>query len=220
MQLLSNLPLKMKRRILLFHFLVFSTTGITAQVTISTRGGSHFFIGIDNAVTITSSKLDVKKLTLTVDEGTVTGADGFYTIRCSTPSANALIKVWNKRKVVAQKKMDVLQVSDPEAYVVGSKLFKSGSISKTALQKLYALDVKTNVPFLNITPIRFQYKRMRNNETLDILKNEGPMFSPGLKEMIRNAAAGDSILFDEIYCSGPDNAAMEIGPVTLTVTKK
>ncbi|MBS1510522.1 MAG: hypothetical protein JST86_06770 [Bacteroidetes bacterium] len=207
----------MRSTVFFFYFLFFIAAGIHAQVHILTRGGNHFFIGIDNAVTVTSKKLNVKKLTVTIDKGTVAGADGFYTVRCSAPSANALIRVLYKGKVVALKKMEVLRISDPEVYAIGSKLFKSGPIAKAEFEKLYALTVKTNVPFLAIVPVHFRYKRMRNNELLDVIENESPMFSNDLKDMIKNARAGDTIIFDNITCTGPDAVAMRINTVKLAV---
>jgi hypothetical protein len=210
--------LKVSKRFYYTALLFSIYCNLSAQVKIITRTDSLFFIGIDNEVMIQSAKIPAEKLSVSVNGGSISGKNGRYDVHCSYPGASALIKVFYKKKLVAEKKMMVLRVADPVIYVAGDTLVTGGLISKKHLLSFDSLVVKTNVPFLSMAVIRFDFKRMSNNQLTDSLKNSGYVFSTQIKEIIRNTAKGDTIVFEYAVSTGPDNGSVIHEPIKLTVT--
>jgi hypothetical protein len=184
--------------------LIFISSSLFAQVKIITRADS-LFIGIDNKVIIQSAKIPIEKLSVNVNGGAVSGSKGKYIIHCSTPNKDASIKVFYKKKLVAEKKMTAVRISDPVVYVAGDTLIREGIISKKHLLSFNSLVVKTNVPFLALSVIRFDFKRISINILTDSLKNEGCIFSPEIKRSLKTAMKGDVIFFENAFSTGADD---------------
>jgi hypothetical protein len=176
------------------------------------------FIGIDNEVIIQSAKIPVEKLSLNANGGTVSGSKGKYIVRCSAPNTDASVKVFYKKKLVAEKKMMAVRISDPVVYVAGDTLITGGKISKKHLFTFNSLVVKTNVPFLALNVIGFDFKRMANNTVADSLKNSSYLFSPEIKQILIKSMKGDVLIFGNISLTDPDNAAMIHEQIKLIVT--
>ena len=176
------------------------------------------FIGIDNEVIIQSPKIAVEKLSVNVNGGTVSGSKGKYIIHCSAPNTDASIKIFYKKKLVAEKKLAVLRISDPLIFVAGDTLVRGGMISKKHLLTFNSLVVKINVPFLAMNVIRFDFKRMKNNTVADSLKNSSYLFSPEMKQILIKSMKGDVLIFENISSTGPDNAAMIHEQIKLIVS--
>jgi GldM C-terminal domain len=185
-------------------FLIFISCSLFAQVKIITRADS-LFIGIDNEVIIQSSKIAVEKLSINVNGGTVSGSNGKYIIHCSAPNTDASIKIFYRKNLVAEKKLAVLRISDPLIFVAGDTLVREGVISKKHLLTFNSLVVKTNVPFLALSVIRFDFKRMSNNILTDSLKNEGYILSLEIKRSLKKAMKGDVIIFENAFSTGADD---------------
>ena len=198
-------------------FLLFISSSLFAQVKIITRADS-FFIGIDNEVIIQSSKIPVEKLSVNISGGTVSGSKGRYVVRCYSTKIDVSIKIFYKKKLLANKEMYSLRISDPVVFVAGDTLVKEGMISKKHLLTCNSLVVKTNVPFLTMNVIKFDSKRISNNILTDSLKNEGYIFSPEIKQMFIKSMKGDVLIFTNISSTGPDNAAMIHQQIKLTVS--
>ncbi len=113
--------------------------------------------------------------------------------------------------------MQVGRISDPVIYVAGDTLANGGLISKKHLLTFNSLVVKTNVPFLTLSVIRFDLKRISNNILTDSLKNESYLFSPEIKQILRKSAKGDILIFENSFSTGPDNSAMIHKEIKLTV---
>jgi rhodanese-related sulfurtransferase len=209
---------KVSKRFYYTALLFFIYCNLSAQVKIITRADSLFFIGIDNEVIVQSAKIAVEKLSASVIGGTISGKKGKYIVYCSSPNKNASVKIFYKKKLVAEKKMTVLRVADPVIYVAGDTLITGGLISKKHLLSFDSLVVKTNVPFLSMTVIRFDFKRMSNNDVTDSLNNEGHIFSSVVKNVIKKTAKGDLIIFENVYSAGTDDGGTYRQVVKLTVT--
>ncbi len=209
--------LKVNKRFYYTALLLFIYCNLFAQVKIITRADSLFFVGIDNEVIIQSAEIPVEKLSASVIGGTISGKNGKYSVLCSSAGTGAVIKVFYKKKLVAGKKITVLRVADPEIYIAGDTLVTGGSISKKHLLSFDSLVVKTNVPFLSMVVIRFNFKRMINNNVTDSLNNEGHIFSSAIKNVIKKTIKGDVIIFENIYSVGPDDGGTYRQVVKLTV---
>ena len=197
--------------------LIFISSSLFAQVKIITRVDS-LFIGIDNEVIIQSPKIAVEKLSVNVNGGTVSGSKGKYIIHCSAPNTDASIKIFYKKKLVAEKKLAVLRISDPLIFVAGDTLVRGGMISKKHLLTFNSLVVKINVPFLAMNVIRFDFKRMKNNTVADSLKNSSYLFSPEMIQILIKSMKGDMLIFENISSTGRDNAAMIHEQIKLIVS--
>jgi rhodanese-related sulfurtransferase len=209
---------KVSKRIYYTTFLFFVSCNLFAQVKIITRADSLFFIGINNEVIIQSEKIPVEKLSVSVNGGIISGKNGKYIVHCSSPNKDASVKIFYKKKWVAEKKMIVLRIADPVIYIAGDTLITGGDlISKKQLLSLDSLVVKTNVPFLSMTVIRFDFKRMSNNDVTDPLNNEGHIFSPVVKDVIKKTIKGDIIVFENVYSTGPGDGGTYRQVVKLTV---
>ncbi|WP_462249916.1 hypothetical protein [Ferruginibacter sp.] len=207
----------MSKKIYYTAFLIFISCSLSAQVKIITKADS-LFIGIDNEVIIQSPKIAVEKLSVNVNGGTVSGSNGKYIIHCSAPNTDASIKIFYRKNLVAEKKLAVLQISDPLIFVAGDTLVREGIISKKHLLTFNSLVVKTNVPFLAMNVIGFDFKRMTNNTVTDSLKNSSYLFSPEMKQILIKSMKGDVLFFENISSTGPDNAAMIHEQIKLIVS--
>ena len=198
-------------------FLIFILCNLFAQIKIITRADS-LFIGIDNYVIIQSAKIPVEKLSLNVNGGAVSGSKEKYIVRCFAPNKDASIKIFYKKKLIAEKKLAVLRISDPLIFVAGDTLVSGGMISKKHFLTFNSMIVKTNVPFLAMSIIRFDFKRISNNTLTGSLKNEGNLFSPEIKRALKKAVKGDVIIFKNAFSTGPDNSAMIHEQIKLIVS--
>jgi GldM C-terminal domain len=208
---------KVSKRFYYTALLFFIYCNLSAQVKIITKADSLFFIGIDNEVIVQSAKIAVEKLSVSVNGGTISGKNGKYIVHCSAPNKDASVKIFYKNKLVAEKQIQILRIADPVIYVAGDTLITGGLISKKHLLSFDSLVVKTNVPFLSMTVIRFDFKRMSNNDVTDSLNNEGHIFSSVVKNVIKKTAKGDLIIFENVYSAGPDDGGTYRQVVKLTV---
>jgi hypothetical protein len=189
-----------------------------AQVKIITRTDSLFFVGIDNEIIIKSSEITIEKLSIVVSGGLFSGKNGKYIVRCSTPGTDASIKIFYLSKLIAEKKMQVVRVSEPVVYVAGDTLITGGLISKKHLFAFDSLIVKTNVPYLAMTVIHFEFKKVSNGQITDSIKNFGYKFSAQIKQLLAKAVKGDVFIFDEAFSTGPDDNGTIYQSIKLTVT--
>jgi GldM C-terminal domain len=189
-----------------------------AQIKITTRGDSLFYIGLDNEVTIKSSTIPVQKLSIKVEGGIVSGKPGRYNVTCVTPNKNTAIQVLYKRKVIAEKKVEIVRISEPVVYVSGDTAVTGGFISKKHLLTFDSLVVKLNVSFLKMSIVHFQFKRISNGVVADSLYNHSSYFLSPLKNVLQKASKGDIIFFENAYSTGPDNNALIHDVIKLTVT--
>ncbi|MGG9961491.1 hypothetical protein [Ferruginibacter sp. SUN106] len=196
----------------------FISCNLFAQIKITTRGDSLFYIGLDNEVTIQSSTIPVQKLSIKVDGGTVYGKSGQYTVACATPNKNTAIQVLYNNKVIAEKKVEIVRVSESVVYVSGDTAVTGGFISKKHLLTFDSLIVKLNVPFLKMSVVHFQFKRISNGVVVDSLYNHSSYFLPPLKHALQKALKGNIIFFENAYSTGPDNSSIIHEPIKLTVT--
>lgn len=200
-------------------FFILISCNLLAQVKIITRADSLFFVGIDNEVSIEADKIPTERLSIKMDGGFVSGKNGKYIIRCPAPTKEASVKIFYGNKLVAEKKMQVVRVSDPVVYVVGDTSVTGGLISKKHLLTFDSLIVKINVPYLSMAVIRFEFKRISNNHLVDSLKNFSDVFSEGVKKIIKKTLEGDVIIFENIYSGGPDSGRIIHQSIKLTVTE-
>lgn len=203
-----------------FHytiFLILFACNLLAQVKITTRTDSLFFVGIDNEISVASSEIAFEKLSIVVSGGILSGKKGKYIVRCSTPGKEASIKVFYLGKLIAEKKMLSVRISEPEVYIAGDTLITGGVISKKHLLTLDSIVVKTNVPYLAMTVIRFELKRITKGFLADSLKNYTYLFSPAIKNTFKKAVKGDTIIFDNVFSTGPDNSGIIHPAVKLTI---
>ena len=120
--------------------------------------------------------------------------------------------------MVAEKKLRSVRISDPVVYVAGDTLITGGIISKKHLLTFNSLIIKTNVSFLPMNVIKFDFKRMTNNTVTDSLKNSSYLFSPEIKQLLLKSIKGNVLIFENIFSTGPDNSAMIYGHIKLIVS--
>lgn len=207
----------MSKRFYHTAFLIFVSYNLFAQVKIITRADSLFFIGIDNEITIQSSKIPVDQLTVNVSGGTVSVKNGKYFIHCSSLHKDGSIKIFHKKRLVAEKKIQVVRISDPVLYVAGDTLVTGGIISKKQLLAFNSVIVKTNIPYLAMTVIRFDFKKISDNQVTDSLKNTSHIFSSELKKILKKTEKNDIIIFENAVSLGPDNGGNIHSSVRLIV---
>ena len=196
------------------------TTSLFAQVKIVSRADSLLFIGLDNEIQITSEKLPVSKLTLVSNiDGSVKGSNGKYTIHCVSPNKDYQLKVLYKNKIVEVKKMGIVRVSEPVVYITGDTAVTGGKISKKHLLTFDSLIVKTNVPYLRMNVVRFDFKKATNGVTTDSLENYWYRFSSKIKNILKQSVTGDVIIFENCRVAGPDYNDSERQIIKLVVTE-
>lgn len=190
-----------------------------AQVQIITAVDTSLYVGIDNPVTIRSATIPLKELTLRTGNGSISGKDGNYIIKCSKAGPAVLLDVVYRNKVVASKKINVHRITDPVVYPLGEKLFTDTFISKKNLGSIKSLVVKLNYPLANFSVVSFTTEIIHNGKSTGTLQNSGRNLSVESKTFLDMAVPGDEVIFDAIGIETAGSGRKFVPAVKLRITE-
>lgn len=202
---------------LIAGFAFFFTNSVNAQVQINTAVDTSLYVGIDNPVTIRSASIPLRELKLRTGNGTVSGKDGNFIIKCSKPGPAVLLDVVYRNKVVASKKINVHLITDPVVYPLGEELFTDTFISKKKLETIKSLVVKLNYPLANFSVVSFTTEIIHNGKSTGTLQNAGKNLTADIKTFLDIAVPGDNVIFDAIGIKSADSGRKFVPAVKLRV---
>ena len=195
------------------------TNTVNAQVQIITAVDTSLYVGIDNPVTIRSATIPLKELTSRTSNGSISGKDGNYVIKCSKAGPAVLLDVVHRNKVVASKMINVHLITDPVVYPLGEKLFTDTFISKKNLSTIQSLVVKLNYPLANFSVVSFTTEIIRNGKSTGTLQNSGRNLSVDSRTFLNMTVPGDEVIFDAIGIETANSGRKFVPAVKLRITE-
>ena len=202
-----------------------SCTNITDSSNIKTAvelvkiGG--LYAGIDNPVKVVVSGIITSEISVSIDNGTISGEEGEYIIHPQELGTLSLI-VSNNGTEIHKKTFQVLGVPEPIAGVLTSSRFiRGGSITKSELNEsggitaelpewfLYDLDYKIVSFKLVITVGEFTRQEWSNSSA----------FTEEMIDLISSVPKDQIFYVADIIAVGPDGRERELSTMKFTISE-
>jgi len=174
------------------------------------------YIGVDNPVSIAVTNAKSGKITAEIDNGTITGKDGNYTVRVKEIGYTTItVKVDNK--VVSKQKFRAKQVPDPVVIVKGK-----WNVHEFTNQELVdageIVVLMANFDFeLNFEVVGFSLSAITMGGFMEEAKTEGNKFSKNQIALINQVKSGSKIYMEEIQVQDPDGTIRNLGGLTFKI---
>ena len=180
-------------------------------VAVSPTKMNVLYMGVDNPVSIAVTGADYGKETATIDNGSITGKNGNYTVRVTKPGV-VTISVKLGDKIVSEQKFRVKKIPDPRAIIRGN--YGKTSFSKQELKDAggiavllenFDFDIKFDViEFVISAAIEgYEYEARANNSN----------FSKYQIELIDKLEEGQKFYVEGIMVKGPDGKERNLSPM-------
>lgn len=170
------------------------------------------YVGVENPVNISVSDHPADAITVTIDNGTITGKEGKYIVKPTTPG-KAVIKVATKEKTVQETEFRVKFLPPPVVALKPaanvSKLVKGGDISKEELLKAggIVLTIENSEFELPIKIASFDIAVLNADKTVaKTASSADAHYSPEQVELINSLKKGQQVNFQNVVAAGPDGA--------------
>jgi hypothetical protein len=170
------------------------------------------YIGLDNPVKIAVSDVDVNKISVTVDNGTIKGEKGAYIINPKDVGPAKII-VSSNGKAIDSAIFRVKYVPDPVAKVGGSK---GGEIDRSFLleQKGVIAELENSDFDLSFKVVQFTVSTVFGKYMEDRTVNSN-MFTQEQYDLIKKVKKGNKVYIEGIKAVGPDGTIRQLGPICL-----
>jgi hypothetical protein len=177
------------------------------------------YLGANNPMTIAAPGYEASELTVSIDNGTIEGKDGFYEIHPKKVGA-ALVTVSCKDKVIQEAQFRVKRVPDPIAAVsLKEGDFKwNGTISKTAL-----IEAQGVVAFMQNFDFDISFEIVEftvSTQTEGFIKEAQSLsnkFTEEQKKIMLSDKIPIRVIIEDIKCKGPDGFIRSLSPIILIV---
>lgn len=173
------------------------------------------YIGVDNPIKIAASGYIASDITVSIDNGTISGNNGEYTIR-PKEKGSATVTVQGNGEEIQKTTFRVKTVPDPIAKVAG---IKSGEIGKSKLaneDKIIAdlenfdFDARFEITGFTVSTVINGKTKQLSSSTSNITSEQ--------KDLISDAKIGQSVYFQDIICVGDDGFPRKIAPIQLIIS--
>lgn len=172
------------------------------------------YLGVDNPVKIAASGYDASDLSVSIDNGTITGENGVYVIRPKTPDS-AIVTVSKNGKDIQKTIFRVKTVPAPVAKIAGKK---GGTFLKQELLEQEGIYAEMeNFDFdLNFDIVGFTVLTIYNGYVFDAQSNSDS-FTDKQKKIIASTVNGSPVYIQDIRCKDKDGAIREISPINFKI---
>jgi hypothetical protein len=169
------------------------------------------YIGVDNPIRIAASGYQASDLTVSIDNGIITGENGEYTIRPKQLN-KAIVTVSSHGKEIQKSTFRVKSIPDPVLYVGGKR---GGNVDKDFLMKQQEVKAQLeNFDFdASFDIVEFTVSATLEGFTKDIISKSGKI-TPEQRDLIfAKLKPGIAVIFQDIKCKGPDGIVRSISPI-------
>lgn len=172
------------------------------------------YIGIDNPMRIAVSGYDASDLTVTVENGSISGENGEYVIHPRRPG-KSLVTVSCDGKEIQKTEFRVKRVPDPTALAGGKR---GGDIDSQELAKMDRIYVTLeNFDFdLSFEVVGFKMVTMQNG-TLTETVSSSSLITDEQKRILSKCQKGDKLYFQDIKAKGPDGSIRRMQAIAFNV---
>lgn len=194
----------------------FKYTVAAPFATVSPTKMNVFYIGVDNPVQISAAGVANSKLQVSIDQGTISGSAGKYTVRVTQQSNANNVKVSANGKSYGNFPFRVKMIPNPQAECanmpggrVNAGVWKA---QQGVIAKLdnFDFDAKFEVLSFNM----FYQPKLQDP---GIASATGPYFSAAQKSFIAKAKPGDIFYIEEIKVRGPDGLTRKIPGIAFKI---
>ncbi len=194
----------------------FKYTVAAPFATVSPTKMNVFYIGVDNPVQISAAGVANSKLQVSIDQGTISGSAGKYSVRVTQQSNANNVKVSANGKSYGNFPFRVKMIPNPQAECanmpggrVNAGVWKA---QQGVIAKLdnFDFDAKFEVLSFNM----FYQPKLQDPA---IAPATGPYFSAAQKSFIAKAKPGDIFYIEEIKVRGPDGLTRKIPGIAFKI---
>lgn len=204
-----------------------STTDSTEVVTtIAPTKLNVLYIGIENPVNISVSEYAAEDITVSIDNGSITGKNGEYIVKAHTPG-KAVITVSAKGKTIKETEFRVKYLPPPVVALKGFSdkdgLIKGGDISKNELLKADGLKLTIENSEFEL-PMKIasfdMVVRAADRSVIKSASTSEDKFSAEQVELIKSLEKGQHVTFENIAATSPGGNRKTPMIMDFTITGK
>lgn len=194
----------------------FKYTVAAPFATVSPTKMNVFYIGVPNPVQVSAAGVANSKLQVSIDQGSITGSNGNYTVNVTQQSIDNKVHVSANGKNYGNFPFRVKMIPNPQAEVANQPGGRVNAAVWKAQQGVIAkldnfdFDAKFEVLSFNM----FYQPKLQDP---GIASASGAYFSPAQKLFIAKAKPGDIFYIEEIKVKGPDNLTRKIAPIAFKI---
>jgi gliding motility-associated protein GldM len=183
------------------------------------------YIGVENPVKIAASGYESSELTITIDNGTITGSNGEYNIKPKEIGI-ANVTISSEGKEIQKTQFRVKSVPDPVAAlktVQGNEVthFSGGTISKKVLLSAEGIEaVMFNFDFdlsFSIASFVMSATLPNSNVVREEISNSGK-YSVSQLDLINSLLKNQKLIIEEVIAIGPDGAKRKLNSMVFILT--
>jgi gliding motility-associated protein GldM len=190
------------------------------NITVSPTAMNVFYRGLDNPVEVSAPGVALEQLKVTIDNGSLSGSKGKYTVRPGNGrEANVIVsaELNGQSKKLGQMSFRVKDVPDPKPYFAG----KTGSdnVSIVDLKAAQAVFAKMeNFEFdLKFDIVSFTMSMNYKGNLLEKDSNSNRLTGEMVDLVKAAASKGAKVFIEKIKAKGPDGKIRDLPPISLKV---
>jgi gliding motility-associated protein GldM len=190
------------------------------SATVSPTKMNVFYIGVDNPVSISVPGVPTEKVRPSISNGTLSATGGGnYNVRVTggqTATINVGAEMEGGSRSMGSFEFRVRRVPDPKATISGRT---DGKISKNELLAAGAvIPIMENFEFdLHYLIVGYTMYIQTQGSDLASETSNSPAFTGSMRNLIKNAARGRKVTFEDIRAKGPDGSIRKLNPISLTI---
>lgn len=179
------------------------------------------YVGADNPIKIAASGYETSELSVSIDNGTISGKDGEYLVRPKQPGSAILVVADSKGNEIQKTAFRVKIIPDPVAAIKTAEGFKTnGLIAKKDL-----LDANGIAVFMNDFDFDLSFKvvsfvlsyTVPNAFTIVEEVSKSDKFTEIQIEGIKSLIKFQKLTIEEITIIGPDGMKRKLNPMVFTI---
>jgi beta-lactamase regulating signal transducer with metallopeptidase domain len=173
-----------------------------------------FYLGVDNPVTVAASDISSKNVTVSIDNGKISGSNGSYIVQPSKVG-KAIINVYDGTKQIGSWAFRVKFLPDPVVKVDGKK---SGTISVSKLLTIEEVvaDLENFDFDARFEVIEFSVYAKINGFFRDEVSKSAKI-TDAQRALMGQLKPGDKVTFTDIKAKAPDGSIRQLNAIMLTI---
>ncbi len=193
----------------------FKYTVAAPFATVSPTKMNVFYIGVDNPVQISAAGVSASKLNVTMDNGSISGSGGNYTVRVTT-QGKTNVNVSANGKSYGAFPFRIKLIPNPIAKVSG---MPGGRINAAVwkAQKGVIADLENFDFDAKFEVLSFNMFYQPKLQDPGIASATGPYFSAAMQAFVSKAKPGDIFYIEEIKVKGPDGLSRKIPGIAFKI---
>ena len=175
------------------------------------------YIGVDNPLDIAVPGIAARDITANITNGTIKKTSDGHFIADVTSVGKALVIVNVKNKEVSRHEFRVKRIPDPNI-TINSFPYKSRTIRADSLRGMTGISpLLQNFDFdaqFKIQRFQFVFESEGKKQSMPCASE---IFTPAMRDLLKKAKAGDTLIIDDVFVMGPDTIGRKLGKLVYVV---